>query len=233
MDYYNNIYTKRLNRFGKTTTSRLENSRRAQFEHFLSSSPHRVEFEYNNEIREGVLEPQRLTQARVTMHLLCRVGDDYNSGDVVEIDNEKYMFYYWDERRNSGYNRWAMVRMSHFITWEKNDKIYSSYALLTFQEHNMLKNELRSRSRSASVYSENLKLNFLLMPTNINLEIGDYLEITTTGAKQSFVVTGYDLVSTPGVMYVSMDPTYERDLSPMPEQTEEDEDESFFWFRGE
>lgn len=243
MSYWD-LYKKRV---GRTETSdthqarldKLNAAREKNFENFLFSSPHYVKFDFVNKegetkIVEGVLEPFRQNETRNMMQLLCRVGEKFSPGDIAKIEDREYMFYYWDARRDSGYNRWTLMEMSHIISWTGADKkLYSSSAYMYFQEDNMLKNELRSRSRSATLYLENLKLNFLLMPFNDKLEQETYLEITTMGIKQSFRVTGIDIVSNPGVMWVSMDPTLERDLSPMPEPTADDDADDFFWGGGD
>ena len=65
------------------------------------------------------------------------------------------------------------------------------------------------------------------------LRKGDYLEIEFNGLKEAYVVTGYDIISTPGVEFVSVDPQYVRDLTPSPEYNEEtDNKEDFYWLSG-
>jgi len=96
----------------------------------------------------------------------------------------------------------------------------------------MLKDELRSRSRSDTVYTENLKLSFFIMPTSEFIRKNDYLEVGEGVLKEAYEVTGYDIVSTPGVEYVSIDPVYLRDNTPIPEKSEEDEPEDFYWLNG-
>ena len=38
----------------------------------------------------------------------------------------------------------------------------------------------------------------------------DYIEVTTKGITEYYLVTGYNIQSTPGVMYVTLDPTLKR-----------------------
>ena len=49
---------------------------------------------------------------------------------------------------------------------------------------------------------------------------------------ESYVMTGFDQDASLGVLYISANSTYERDLTPAPEQTKEDKDEEFFWLNG-
>ncbi len=50
--------------------------------------------------------------------------------------------------------------------------------------------------------------------------------------QEYYRVTGYDIQSSLGVEYVTVDPIYEYDLTPVPEKQEGDSDESFFWLEG-
>ena len=67
------------------------------------------------------------------------------------------------------------------------------------------------------------------MPLNENIRKDDYLEVTQGKLTEAYVVTGYDIQSTPGVEFVSVDPQYIRDLTPPPEQTIEDDANDFYW----
>ena len=96
----------------------------------------------------------------------------------------------------------------------------------------MLKDELKSRSRMDTIYTENLKSSFFILPTNEFIRKDDYLEIGEGALKEGYRVTGYDLNSTPGVEYVTVDPVYLRDNSALPVQTEDDDPAEFFWLKG-
>ena len=128
-----------------------------------------------------------------------------------------------------------MLKMSHFITWRARDgQDYTSWAYMYGQENNMLKDEIRSRSRMDTIYAENLKSSFFVLPLNKNLRKDDYIIIPEEGERiqEQYRVTGYDIQSSEGVGYVTIDPIYEFDLSPVPDKKEEDNDEDFFWFNG-
>lgn len=229
MSYFD-IYKKRMNRYGDNVTDRLEKGRQQNFEKFLHQSPHYTKFQYKDKEVECVFEPSSQDETKTVMHVLCRVGEKFNPGDIVTICGKRYMFWYWDERQDSGYNRWNVIKLSQYIEWLNEDgSTWSNEAYIFSQQTNMLKNELKSRSRSATLYLENLKLDFMIMPSDKNLEIGSYLVIKIDDMSRAERVTGIDFLSTPGVMYVSMDPTIERDLTKTPEKTDEDEDNDFFW----
>ena len=229
MSYFD-IYKKRMNRYGDNATDRLEKGRQQNFEKFLYQSPHYTKFQYKDKEVECVFEPSSQDETKTVMHVLCRVGEKFNPGDIVTICGKRYMFWYWDERQDSGYNRWNVIKLSQRIEWLNEDgSTWSNEAYIFSQQTNMLKNELKSRSRSATLYLENLKLDFMIMPSDKNLEIGSYLVIKINDMSRAERVTGIDFLSTPGVMYVSMDPTIERDLTSPPEKKPEDDDNDYFW----
>ena len=126
-----------------------------------------------------------------------------------------------------------MLRMSHFLTWQSRDGMErTSWAYMYGQENNMLKDELQARSRMNTRYTENLKLRFFIMPTNTYIRKDDYLEIGEGLLRESYKVTGYDIQSSEGVEYVSVDPLYKYDLTAPPQKTSEDSDEDFYWLEG-
>ena len=96
----------------------------------------------------------------------------------------------------------------------------------------MLKDEIRSRSRMDTLYAENLKLSFLVMPVNGKLKKDDYLIIGEDELQEQYRVTGYDIQSTPGVAFVSVDPTYEYDLTPAPQPASGESGDEYYWLLG-
>jgi hypothetical protein len=128
-----------------------------------------------------------------------------------------WLVYWMEEIAASGYNKYVMLKLTHYITWKARDgKKYSTWAYMYGQEDNMLKDELRSRSRMDTLYTENLKMSFFVMPTTEYIRRDDYLEIGEGALKEAYRVTGYDIQSVPGVEYVTVDPVYLRDNSPAP-----------------
>jgi hypothetical protein len=128
------------------------------------------------------------------------------------------MIYYLEEIKASGYNRYIVLKMTHSLSWTARDgSTQKSLAYMYGQEDNMLKNEIRSRSRMDTIYEENLKLSFFVMPTTPYLKIDDYFIIGEKPLQEYYRVTGYDIQSTPGVEFVSVDPIYEFDLSAPPQ----------------
>ncbi len=233
-DYFE-IYKLRLNRFGIDYQSRIQGQRETNFEKYLLKSIYRVDFEYDGRYEPGTLERYKQDETRTLMYLLTRTSLTIAPGTVLMIEDKDgketpWMVYYPELIQASGYNRYIMLKMSHLLTWTARDgSEQQSWAYFYGQENNMLKDEIRSRSRMDTIYSENLKLSFFIMPINGFIQKDDYFVIGEKPLQGHYRVTGFDIASTEGVEYVSVDPVYEYDLSNPPKRQNEDKEENFFW----
>ena len=238
MGNYKDIYLKRLNRYGMDYNSRVQNQREREFENYLLKTTSRVDIEYGSETIPASFERYKQDETETLAYLLTRRVTDLPNGTLLKISNRKgeeipWMVYWLEEIQASGYNKYIMLRMTHYIEWKDRDgKPQGSYAYMYGQQDNMLKDELRSRSRSDALYTEALKMSFFVMPTTEKIKKDDYLTVGEGALKEAYRVTGYDIQSTPGVEYVTVDPVYLRDESPVPSQTETDSSEDFFWING-
>ena len=237
-NYYEDVYLKRLNRYGYDYQSRVQAQREREFEGKLLRSVYRVDFEYEDEIHPATLERYKQDETELMQYLLTRVSLNIPNGTILMIPDkdlvpQPWLVYWLESIKASGYNRYIVLKMTHFITWcDRDGREQTSWCYMYGQQDNMLKDELRSRSRMDTLYTENLKTSFFIMPTNEFLRRDDYLEIGEGNLKEAYRVTGYDIQSTPGVEYVTVDPVYLRDNSPAPEQTQEDDPDDFYWLNG-
>ena len=103
------------------------------------------------------------------------------NGAILQIPDKNgtlkpWMVYYLEHIKASGYNRYIMLRMTHYLTWIARDKsTQTSWAYMYGQENNMLKDEIRSRSRMDTIYAENLKSSFFVLPKTEHLKKDDYI----------------------------------------------------------
>ena len=235
MGYYEDVYLKRLNHYGVDFQSRIQGQREENFRRQLAKSVYYVEFEYEGVMREGELTPMRQNETKTMHYLLTDVHLDMPNGTILFIPDKDnilcpWLIYYLEDIKASGYNRYIVLKMTHYLTWKnRQGETCSTWAYFYGQEDNMLKDELKSRSRSKVLYTENLKLSFFIMPLNENIRKDDYLEVTQGKLTEAYVVTGYDIQSTPGVEFVSVDPQYIRDKSDPPIQGADDSDDDFYW----
>ena len=238
MGYYEDVYLKRLNRYGIDYQSRLQAMREANFERQLEQSIYLVRFEYDGEEQVGELVRKSQNETKTIQYLLTRLNLNMPHGTVLMIPDkdeilQPWLVYYLESIKTSGYNRYFVIKMTHYLTWtDREGNIQHSWAYMYGQEDNMLKDEIRSRSRMNTIYTENLKMSFFIMPVNENIKKDNYLEIGEGKLKEAYRVTGYDIQSNPGVEFVTVDPIYIHDNSAPPGKTEGDKDEDFFWFNG-
>ena len=237
-DYFNDVYLKRLNRYGYDYQNRVQNQRERVFEDKLLKSIYRVDFDFEGETHPGTLERYKQDETQLMQYLLTRVSLNLPNGTILMIPDkdsepQPWLVFWLESMKASGYNRYIVLKMTHFITWRDRDGIErSSWCHMYGQQDNMLKDELRSRSRMDTLYTENLKMSFFIMPTTEFLRRDDYIEIGEGGLKEAYRVTGYDIQSTVGVEYVTVDPVYLRDNTPAPEQKAEDDPDDFYWLNG-
>ena len=64
MGYYEDVYLKRLNRYGIDFQSRIQGQREENFKRQLMKSVYYVEFDYEGKIREGELTPMRQNETK-------------------------------------------------------------------------------------------------------------------------------------------------------------------------
>lgn len=238
MGYFEDIYKKRVNRYGLDYQSRIQREREELFDLYLLKTIYRVDFLFKDEEVAGSLEKYKQDETQTLQYLLTKTNVNMPNGTILMIpDKDKikkpWLVYYLEDIKASGYNRYIVLKMTHYLTWTARDgSQQESWAYMYGQEDNMLKDEIRSRSRMDTIYAENLKMSFFVMPTTPKIKKDDYLEIGTGELKEQYRVTGYDIQSTPGVEYVTVDPTYEYDLTPAPQRQPGDSEDEFFWLNG-
>ena len=237
MGFYD-IYNLRLNRYGEDYTSRMQNKREEEFERYLEKSVYRVNFIFGDKKQVGSLEKYKQDDTRTLQYLLTNVHLNIPNGTILKIPNKDgrpmpWMVYWLESIEASGYNRYIMLKMTHFLKWTARDgNICSSWAYMYGQEDNMLKDEIRSRSRMDTLYGENLKSSFFVMPVTASIRKDDYIIIGEKPLQEYYRVTGYDIQSSEGVEYVTVDPIYEYDQTPAPEPEQGDDPSEFFWLNG-
>ena len=244
MDYFKDVYQKRLNRYGLDYHSRLQNKRQLEFENYLLKTSNRVDIVYNDWEFPASFERYKQDETETWHYLLTEVKTILEPGTILQIPDKRgelapWMVYWCEEIHASGYNKYIMIKMTHQIKWKARDgQICESLAYMFGQENNMLKDELKSRSRMQTLYTENLKLNFLILPVNKNINKDDYFTIRINDQeemKEAYRVTGFDRISSKGIEYISVDPIYLFDESEVPKKEATDEPKDWIWLdmRGE
>lgn len=240
MTYYKDVYLKRLNRYGFDYKTRVQTQREKEFDNYLLKSAYRIDFEYNGELVPATFEKRKQDETEVLYYLLTKLDVQLDNGTMLQIPDghggfRPWLVWYFEDMQTSGYNRYTMLKMTHIIKWVDPEKeTHYDYGYFYGQEDNMLKAEIKSRSRMNTVYMEDLKLSFVVMPRNANLKRNSLIQLGNADDPfyEEYIITGQDLQSTPGVTYLSVDPTYKHDLTEAPKQSEDDDETAFFWLNG-
>ena len=234
-NYYEDIYLKRLNRYGYDYQSRVQGQRERVFEDKLLKSIYRVDFEYNEELQPATLERYKQDETQTLQYLLTRVGLDLPNGTILMIPDKNdtlqpWLVYWLESIKASGYNQYIVLKMTHYITWrDREGALHESWCYLHGDGDSALKDTLKS---SGAVYAEDYNSRFIIMPLSEFLKKDDYFEIGEDNLKEAYRVTGYDIQSTPGVEYVTIDPVYLRDNTPAPDPQPTDNLDNYYWLTG-
>jgi len=141
------------------------------------------------------------------------------------------MIWWLEDIEASGYNKYVVIKMTNFINWEIGETTYSQWGYIVGPGISAISDTIESSS-TVPLYRENQNLYKVIMPYAADLKIESYTEIKTIDTITPFIVTDLDVHSTPGVMYVTIDPTFIHDKSKEPVQTDKDDPEDFFWLNG-
>ena len=234
-NYYEDVYLKRLNRYGCDYQSRVQAQREREFEGKLLKSIYRVDFEYDGETHPATLERFKQDETELTQYLLTRVSLNLPSGTILMIPDkdlvlQPWLVYWLESIKASGYNRYIVLKMTHQIAWRDRDKNeQTSWCYLHGSGDSALKETLKT---VGAIYAEDDNSRFVIMPLNENIRKEDYIEVGEGKLKEAYRVTGYDIHSTPGVEYVTLNPMYIKDQTPAPEAKPGDNNEDYFWLNG-
>ena len=224
MSYYDEVYSKRLNRYGISFQERLENQRKKAFEDYLLKSTYRVDFDYEGCECPGILEPNKQDKTMTNSFLLTRRDLEIPNGTILFITGNRWMVWWKEEIESSGYNRYSVLKMTHEVIGYFDggeDKFYAY-----FQGTGSSKIQDSVKTGSVSLYAEDNNKILLITPSREDFQKDLYLEITTGNIKQSFVITGIDCQSTPQVAYLSIDPAFLR------EKQENNQFDNSYWISG-
>ena len=234
-NYYEDVYLKRLNRYGTDYQSRVQAQREREFEGKLLKSIYRVDFEYDGETHPATLERFKQDETELAQYLLTRVSLNLPNGTILMIPDkdlvlQPWLVYWLESIKASGYNRYIVLKMTHQITWrDRDESMQTSWCYLHGSGDSALKETLKT---VGAVYAEDDNSRFVIMPLNEHIKKEDYIEVGEGKLKEAYRVTGYDIHSTPGVEYVTLNPMYIKDQTPVPEAKPGDQSEDYYWLNG-
>lgn len=236
MSYFDEVYLKRLNRYGLDYQSRLQGQRERNFENYLLKTIYRVDFQYGNKLQPASLERYKQDYSETQAYLLTRITLDIPNGTVLDIISQDgsiqpWMIWWLERIESSGYNKYVVLKMTHQLTWTAPSGNFTQWGYFRGPGTGKIQDAIKSSSNQP-VYSENDNLHMFITPYNAALKKEIYFEVQQGETQQAYIVTDVDINSTPGVEYVSVDPTLIRNTTPPPIQTENDNSAEYYWLNG-
>ena len=234
--YYENVYQKRLNRYGLDYQSRIQNQRERDFDNYLYKTIYRVDFEFNGEMIPGSLERYKQDYSETQGYLLTRIDVKIPNGTVLMIQSKDetitpWMVWWLERIETSGYNKYVVLKMTHYLKWKTENSVEEQWAYFSGPGNAAISDAIKS-STGKPVYSENNNLHTFITTQNETISRDLYFEVTQGNITQGYVVTEFDINSTPGVNYVTVDPVPLRKETEKPVQATTDSKEDFFWLQG-
>ena len=232
-EYYYSVYKRRLNRYGLDYQSRIQSSREREFENYLHKTIYRVDFEFDGDWHPASLEQYKQDYSETQCYLLTRLDLEIPAGTILYVESRNgrktpYLIWWLEQIEASGYNKYVVLKMTHFLEWEENDEKFSQWAYFNGPATSAITDAVESNI----TYRENNNNYTFITPFNKIIRRDTYFEVEYKKVKQGYVVKEFDVNSTPGVAYVTVDPVPLRDHTPIPEKTTEDKTEEFFWLGG-
>ena len=232
---YLEVYKRRLNRYGLDYQSRVQGQRDRNFDDYLLKSIYRVDFWYNDIFTPATLERYKQDYTETQCYLLTRRDLDIPSGTILMIEShdgtsKPWMVWWKEEIEASGYNKYVVLRMTHLLTWRDAENVsHEQWAYFSGPGNRNIQDVLQSTSAEA-IYKENNNLYMFVTSYNSSVKKDIYFEIPYEETISAYVISGVDVNSTPGVMYVTVDSSYIRDKSE--EKVENPQSAANFWLNG-
>lgn len=237
MSYYETVYQRRLNRYGLDYQSRIQSQRERDFDNYLYKTIYRVDFEYNGDLIPASLERYKQDYSETQSYLLTKVEVEIPNGTILMIESKNgnttpWMVWWLEKIEASGYNRYVVLKMTHYLKWQTENGVIEQWAYFSGPGNSAISDSIHSSS-GRPIYSENNNLHTFITPQNDTLCRDLYFEVTQGNITQGYVVKEFDINSTPGVNYVTVDPVPVRDTtSKAPAPSTDDKKEEFFWLQG-
>ena len=233
-EYYKTTYRRRLNRYGLDYQSRIQSSREREFDNYLYKTIYRVDFEFNGEWHPASLERYKQDYSEIQCYLLTKTEVEIPAGTVLHVESRDgrktpYLVWWLEHIESSGYNKYVVIKMTHFLEWETNGEKFSQWAYLNGPATTAITDNVKTNVS----YRENNNNHTFITTFNKIIARDIYFEVEYEGVRQGYVVKEFDIKSTPGVEYVTVDPVPLRDNSIAPTQTSTDKSEDYFWLGGE
>lgn len=216
MAYLDEVYFKRINKYGFNIQERIQNKKIHDFNIVLKKSPNRVTIFKDSEIFYGILQNKTNNEKEVIDYLLTNKFCKWNDGTVLITENvsnqqqKKWLIFHLDDFVSIGYNRYQVTELDREIELIDDGIIYKENAHIVGSGAKSITSKF-SINYDVSVFYEPNKVINLIMRTNPKLKKGLKLIIQD----EAWRISGIDKISIPGVSYITLEEDYlsEEDLS--------------------
>lgn len=216
MAYLDEVYFKRINKYGFNMQERIQNKKIHDFNIVLKKSPNRVTIFKDSEIFYGILQNKTNNEKEVIDYLLTNKFCKWNDGTVLITENvsnqqqKKWLIFHLDDFVSIGYNRYQITELDREIELIDDGIIYKENAHIVGSGAKSITSKF-SINYDVSVFYEPNKVINLIMRTNPKLKKGLKLIIQD----EAWRISGIDKISVPGVSYITLEEDYisEEDLS--------------------
>lgn len=216
MAYLDEVYFKRINKYGFNIQERIQNKKIHDFNIVLKKSPNRVTIFKDSEIFYGILQNKTNNEKEVIDYLLTNKFCKWDDGTVLITENvsnqqqKKWLIFHLDDFVSIGYNRYQVTELDREIELIDDGIIYKENAHIVGSGAKSITSKF-SINYDISVFYEPNKVINLIMRTNPKLKKGLKLIIQD----EAWRISGIDKISVPGVSYITLEEDYisEEDLS--------------------
>ena len=235
-EYYKTTYRRRLNRYGLDYQARIQAQRERDFDNYLYKTIYRVDFEFDGDWVPASLERYKQDYSETQGYLLTKLDVKLPNGTILMIQSKDdtvtpWMVWWLEQIESSGYNKYVILKMTHYLKWNDGEHDYEQWAYFSGPGTSTITDTVRTAT-GKPIYSENNNLHTFITTQNDSLCRDQYFEVTQKNITQGYVIKEFDINSTPGVGYITVDPVPLRDMVVAPVQTEQDKKEDFFWLQG-
>lgn len=234
--YYETVYQKRLNRYGLDYQSRIQNQRERDFDNYLYKTIYRVDFDFNGQLIPASLERYKQDYSETIGYLLTKNEVQIPNGTVLMIESRNQMVTPWmvwwlEHIEASGYNRYIVLKMTHYLKWKVGNQFVEQWAYFVGPGATAIDDVMKTTT-GKPIYNENNNLYTFVTALNETISRELYFEVTQGNITQGYIVTGFDVNTTPGIHYVTVDPVPLRETPIMPSKEENSKKEEFYWLGG-
>ena len=209
MDYFSDVYLKSINRFGNTTQSRVHGQLEHDFENKLKKSVNKVTL-YNSKniaFSEGILETKDTKEEETIVYLCTRIKDDLKNGTIFSTrkanEVKNWMVVFKEKYQTIGYNRYKVILLENKLSWiGKDGLIYDSFVHYTGSLDKSIKDQFKI-DLEVAIGTPGKTLSIVCPYTD-----KIYRDLRINISDETWRVRGYDKISVPGVMYISLEEDY-------------------------